>query len=572
MYVDTCKYSRNGKNYVRHLLRESFRVAGVVTHRTIANISHLPENEIAVLKEALSKKNKSPKQDKQNISISELENATIVQKAAFGALFVLNILAARLGFHRAFGKSKEAMLALWLVYARLLGCESRLAAAREARQHSVETILGLGKFDENNLYSAMDWLEKNQKSIEDSLNQNRERGSKSVFLYDVTSSYLEGTQNELADWGYNRDGKKGKMQIVIGLLTDANGDPLTVEVFDGNTSDTTTCTKKINEIKVRFNAENIVLVGDRGMIKQPQIDELEKKDEDFLGALSYITAITKPQIEKLLRDGVFQMSLFDRQVQEIIHNNIRYIIRRNPCRADEISENRDAKLKKLNELLKLKNEYLKDHKKAKPDVALNKINKCISKLKLSNWVKVSNTERTISLIIDQQALDDESKLDGCYVIKTDIKETDLLSAEQVHDLYKDLSQVEWAFRTFKSDLENRPIFVHKENRTRAHIFSVMLAYKLHRELIHTLQPHIGQLLQLLFDGSCSPKQTLTHADILKELDKISECDMTISGVTFPKISQPRPMGQKILDILKIKLPSSSSNPSAVLTTNNHVIR
>ena len=551
MYVDSCTYQRGDKTYSRHLLRTSYRQDGKVKHDTVANISNLPQDEIAALKAALSP-------DKRNrlerFSLKDAEESSFIPTAFAGALVTLNTLARRLGFHEAMGKSEDAALALWLVFARLMGAESRLAAARLAKRHSVKTILGLDGFNEDDLYGALDWLEENQEEIENALlSPKRMPDGRSVFLYDVTSSYLEGVCNELGAFGYNRDGKAGKMQIVIGLLTDADGNPLTVEVFPGNTPDTITCNGKIDEIKRRFNADRVVLVGDRGMIKQPQIDRMRNRADNFDGVINYITAITKPQIETLLKTGVIQMELFDEQIHEIVDGKVRYVIRRNPARAEEIAANRADKLEKLRRLADRKNAYLAGHKKAGVGVALREVKEWIEKLRADKWLDARALNRVISLRVDEAALHKEAKLDGCYVIKTDVVEKEPLTAERIHNLYKDLSQVEWAFRTFKSYLENRPIFVQKENRTKAHVFTVMLAYKLYRALMDPLRPHFQKLLALQFDGGAD-KQMLTHEDIIEELNFVVEGTLDIAGTRIPKISAPRPMGRKILEILDVKLP------------------
>ena len=577
MYVDSCTYRRKEKTYSRHLLRTSFRVDGKVRHKTIANISHLPEDEIEVLRTALRRNRKrkiTDSRDQVSVSLEDVENAPIMAGAKLGPLFVLDKIARRLGLHAAMGNSKMARLSLWLVYARLLGCESRLAAARAAKNHSVDCVLGLGAFDEDDLYAALDWLEGNQLKIEDKMNApGLDAKSECVFLYDVTSSYFEGKCNELAAFGYNRDGKRGKMQIVIGLLTDAAGEPLSVEVFEGNTCDTETCNDKIDEIKKRFSAERIVLVGDRGMIKQPQIDkihesgaETDASDGPPVDSFNYVTAISKPQIETLLRSGAFQLDMFDEQVHEVVIADVRYVLRRNPVRAAEIADSRDGKLSKTQAIAKARNTYLTEHPRAKEAVALRITREWITKLKAGKWLRATASERKISIEVDESALAAESKLDGCYVIKTDIKEKEFLTARQAHDLYKDLAHVEWAFRTFKTDLENRPIFVRKEKRTRGHIFTVMLAYKLLRELRRQIAPHKKELLGLLFDGPYSNKQTITHKDIIEQLGMIIESEIEIAGVIISKITEPGPVGARILEILDIKIPATLLSTTNVSTT------
>ncbi|MCK5187797.1 MAG: IS1634 family transposase, partial [Deltaproteobacteria bacterium] len=238
----------------------------------------------------------------------------------------------------------------------------------------------------------LDWLCEQQGKIEKQLFRLRYKNSKPprLFLYDVTSSYLEGLNNELAEWGYNRDGKKGKLQIVIGLLTDGQGVPVSVEVFRGNTHDTKTFLNQVKKLAGRFEIKEVTIVGDRGMIKSAQIEEL--KEEHF----SYISAITKPQIEKLIKKGVIQLDLFNEQICEVEDNGIRYILRRNPVRAEEIAKTREEKIKKVQTEIKKQNEYLSKRKRAKLSVAKLKIEQLITKLKITNFTKVDTERRGLS--------------------------------------------------------------------------------------------------------------------------------------------------------------------------------
>ncbi len=197
-------------------------------------------------------------------------------------------------------------------------------------------------FCEDNLYENLSWLAENQESIEKRLFALRRGQSKpELFLYDVTSSYLEGDQNALADWGYNRDKKRGKKQIVIGLLCDDQGEPVSAEVFTGNTLDPQTFGAQVKKVAERFGCERVTVVGDRGMIKTAQVEDLTEV------GFHYITAITKPQIRSLIKKGVFQLELFDQQLCEIKDNGVRYVLRRNPLRAKEMAATRDSKLAAL---------------------------------------------------------------------------------------------------------------------------------------------------------------------------------------------------------------------------------
>jgi len=230
MYIDTSHITRGGKTYTRHLLRESYRANGKVLHRTIANVSHCSEAEIEAIRLALRHKEALEQ-------LGTIQDAiTLQQGPSFGAVWTVYQVAQRLGIAQALGTTREGKLALWQVIARVIDQGSRLSAVRLAMSHAACDVLGLGTFDEDALYENLDWLAGAQARIEDRLFAQRQKTKPaSLFLYDVTSSYLEGTHNALAAFGYNRDGKKGKLQIVIGLLCDADGHPVSIEVFHHHT-------------------------------------------------------------------------------------------------------------------------------------------------------------------------------------------------------------------------------------------------------------------------------------------------------------------------------------------------
>ena len=268
MFVDTSTSTQRGKTYTRHLLRESYREGGKVRHRTIANISHCSPEEVAAIRLALRHK-----KDLTQLGIAS-QDITVEQGASFGALLTVYQIAERLGIVDALGSTKQGKLALFQVFARILDHGSRLSSVRFAKEHAVGEILGLGRFNEDDLYENLDWCSQNQEAIENHLFSTRPQSSE-FFLYDVTSSYFEGTQNELAAYGYNRDGKNGKMQVVAGLLCDAQGDPVSIELFPGNTSDQETVESQVTKLNSRFRVKSLTLVGDRGMIKSTQIKLLE---------------------------------------------------------------------------------------------------------------------------------------------------------------------------------------------------------------------------------------------------------------------------------------------------------
>ena len=472
MYIDTSHITRGGKTYTRHLLRESYRANGKVLHRTIANVSHCSAAEIEAMRLAL--------RHKENLEhLGTIQDAiTLKQGVSFGAVWTVYHVARRVGIEQALGTTRAGKLALWQVMARVIDQGSRLSAVRLAMSHAACDVLGLGTFDEDALYENLDWLAGVQASVEDRLFAQRTQTKPvSLFLYDVTSSYLEGTHNALAAFGYNRDGKKGKMQIVIGLLCDEDGHPVSIEVFPGNTQDPRTFAAQLEKVKSRFGATAITFVGDRGMIKGQQIDDLVQH------GFHYITAITKPQIEKLLRTGTFQMDLFDQELAEVLtEEGIRYVLRRNPVRAQEVRDTRHAKLATLQAQVAKQNQYLTDHPRANAQGAVQKLVARAKTLRITDWVELTIEERTITLTVKTSAQQEAAKLDGCYVLKTDLTPQQA-PKELVHDRYKDLASVEHAFRTCKTaHLEVRPIFLRREERTRAHALVVMLAYQIIRYL------------------------------------------------------------------------------------------
>jgi len=468
MYIDTSRITRGGKTYTRHLLRESYRAHGKVLHRTIANVSQCSEAEIAALRLAL--------RHKEDLGhLGTLQDAiTLQQGLSLGAVWTVYQVARRLGIAQALGTTRAGKLALWQVIARVIDQGSRLSAVRLAMAHAACDVLGVGPFDEEALYENLDWLAEAQARIEDRLFAQRQKTTPvNLFLYDVTSSYLEGTHNELAAFGYNRDGKKGKLQIVIGLLCDEDGHPVSIEVFPGNTQDPHTVAAQVEKLKGRFGVTAITFVGDRGMLKGQQVEDLAQH------GFHYITAITKPQIDKLLRTGIFQMELFEQELAEVLTDEgIRYVLRRNPMRAQEMRDTRHAKLATLQAQVAKQNHYLTAHPRANAQGALQKLVARAEKLRIADWVELTLVERTITLTIKEDAQQKAAQLDGCYVLKTDLTPAQA-PKELVHDRYKDLASVEQAFRVCKTvHLEVRPIFVRREARTRAHAFVVMLAYQI----------------------------------------------------------------------------------------------
>ena len=546
MFIDDSTYTRNGKTYRRVLLRNSYRSHGKVRHDTLANLSQCSDEEIEALKLALKHKGRL-------VELGTLEdNLKAQQGLAVGAVWVLNQLAKQLGITQALGRSRMATLALWLVLATVIEQGSRLSAVRLAQRHAACDILNLESFNEDDLYQAMDWLAQRQDDIEQMLFNRKYQDQSAppvLYLYDVTSSYLEGDHNELAEYGYNRDGKKSKKQIVIGLMTDEQGWPIAVEVFTGNTQDPNTVKHQIDKLAQRFGVKNITFVGDRGMIKSSQISDLNAAD------FHYITAITKPQIEALIRTELFQLSMFDEQLVEVIDGKVRYVLRRNPLRAEEIAAARQSKLQRLQHLVEQCNAYLQAHPKAKLETALKKVQSKAEKLKIHTWSEIKTKQRKLLIEINEAEKNNAARLDGCYVLKTDLS-AELASTETVHARYKGLAQVEFAFRTMKTTLlEMRGIFVRKANRTRAHVFIIMLAY--------LLAYHLRR---------CWANIELTVEEGIAELASICAMDLIMpNGVSCQIIPDPRPLGQRLLAGVNITLPDAIPHRNVSVVTRKKLV-
>jgi hypothetical protein len=546
MYLDRSQTTVNGKTYHRVLLRQSFRQDGKVKHRTVANLSACSPEELQAIELAFQHKH-----DLNSLQPSDPGPLHLRQGLCFGAVWALHQLAQRLGLTQALGAERQGKLALWQVLARAIQPGSRLSAVRLAASHAACDVLALDPFNEDQLYANLAWLAENQARIEQALfKQLHPKGCPDLFLYDVTSSYLEGEQNALAAWGYNRDGKPGKKQIVIGLLCDGQGRALSIEVFVGNTGDPKTVGAQIQKVVQRFGGQGVTFVGDRGMLKGPQIKELGQ--EHF----HYITAITKPQIESLLNQKVFPMELFDTTLSEVASfpEKVRYILRRNPQRAVEVQQSRQSKQDALAKFLADKNTYLAHKPKARVKVALKALRARAAKLKIADWLNFKAHGRKLVLTVDEPALAEAQKLDGCYVITTDLLD-DWATTQVVHDRYKDLALVEQNFRTSKTvELELRPVHVRLEASTRGHVLVVMLAHR----LIQELQP-------------CWAAENLTVEEAIHELSSLCVTEVVVQGTVRDQlVPEGRAQVKRLLELAKVAMPKKLRYTGSTVATRKQL--
>ena len=533
MYIATIP-NRNSPPAI--LLREGYREDGKVKSRTLANLSKWNPQRIEALRRAL-------RGDFDGV----LHDADPTSDRIFGVLFVLKELADRLQITKALGNSRMGRLALFLVLARVADQGSRLSAVRWAQDHCVPEILGLDRIEEKELYQALDWLAQHQDKIEKKLFRAyaRKKGAPNILvLYDVTSAYLEGDCNELGAFGFCRDKKKGKKQIVIGLLTSADGEPLSVKVFKGNTGDPQTVGAQIDTLKRRFGVEDVVFVGDRGMVKAKGKEALERD------GFKYITALTNPQVRKLLKQGIIQLDLFDETVCEVQNGPVRLVLRKNERVRYRAQERREDKLVQLRSLIEKRNRFVMQSKRADAEAGVRKLTRWADRHKISTFVALTLDDRRIVMSVDEEAKSRAGLLDGCYVLETDVSK-ELMQAGIVDERYRSLHLVERNFRTLKTGLlEVRPVFVRKAERTSGHALVAMLALKIVREA------------EGLLAGAFAPTEKGQGASLLKDslgtLSRFCFNLWRIKDHEFLRLPQPNDRQRAIFDALGIRPPSKTT--------------
>ena len=486
MYIERVP-NRNSPPAV--LLRESYREAGRIKKRTLANLSKLPAAAVETLRRVL----------RGERLVAPAEAFTCVRSLPHGHVAAVLGTLKQLGLHTliATGTSRLRDLVLALVVARVIDAQSKLATARaltpESAVSTLGEVLGLGAVDQHELYAAMDWLFDRQAGIEQRLAKRHLR-EHTLVLYDLTSSYLEGTHCPLARRGHSRDRKQGTLQIVFGLLCTAEGCPVAVEVFEGSTSDPKTVASQVEKIRRRFGLERVVLVGDRGMLTAARIRE----DLQGVDGLRWITTLRAPTIRKLLKAGTVTPSLFDeRHLAEVTSGEFpgeRLIVCRNPLLAAE-------RHRKRQELLAATEKDLAPiaaatTRKNRPlqgaaEIGL-RVGKVINRYKMAKHVITTITDEVFTFRRDEEKIAAEQALDGIYIVRSNV-EPERFDAAQTVRAYKDLSKVERAFRSLKSvDLKVRPIHHRRADRVRAHVLLCMLAYYVEWHMRRALAP-------LLFD-------------------------------------------------------------------------
>ena len=577
MYVATVP-NRNSPPAI--LLRESFRHNGKVKTRTLANISHLHAHQIDALRLALA--------GSLPVATASLPDAFFISRslphghaaAALGCLrnFQLDFILDPV-------PSRDRDLVIAMIVARILDPASKLATARGLHSETLHSSLGellhVDSADESELYQAMDWLLPRQSGIEQELAK-RHLSNGGLVLYDLTSTYFEGRHCPLGKLGHSRDDKSGKLQIVFGLLTNAKGCPVAVEVFAGNTADPKTVASQVNKLRQRFGLSDVVLVGDRGMITSARIRE----DLPAVHGIQWISALRANQIQKLAKDGQLQMSLFDKtDLVEIAHPDFpgeRLIACFNPLPAEERSRKRSdllAATEKQLEKIAAATKRTKRPLRGKQNIGL-RAGKILNRYKMGKHFQLRIEDDGVHYERKTANIEREESLDGIYVIRTSV-EQQALSSQQVVASYKSLSGVERAFRSLKTvDLHVRPIHHRLPDRIRAHILLCMLAYYVEWNMRQLLAP-------ILFDDADKPQAQAARASIvapaqrsqtaeLKALTKqtsegirvhsfqtlLSDLATIVKSKIQPKdtelaafemLTQPTPIQQRAFDLLGVTL-------------------
>jgi hypothetical protein len=468
------------------LLRESYREGGKVQKRTLANLSKLPPQVIEGLRSLL----------RGGVAIEDLSEAVeVLETWPWGHVGAVLGTARKLGLETLLAREPcpERDRVMAMIVARVLDPASKLATARSLGEEShlvaLRVELGLQSVQAEQLYSALDWLYVRQPAIEERLAR-RHLEDGSLVLYDVTSSYFEGRSCPLAAFGHPRDGKKGKLQVVFGLLCNREGCPVAVEVFEGNTGDPATLKPQIDKVRDRFRLDRVVFVGDRGLLTSARIRE----DLEGLDGVEWISALRTTDIRKLAALPGLQLSLFDErgfvELTDPAFPRERLVVCRNPLMAQERSRKREALLAateaKLDEVVRA-TERPKRALRGKDKIAL-RVGRVVNARKVAKHFVLAITETSFSYRRDEEKIAAEAALDGIYVVRTSLPQP-AMSAEEVVRCYKGLSVVERAFRSFKTvDLHVRPIYHYLPERVRAHIFLCMLAYYVEWHLRRRLAP------------------------------------------------------------------------------------
>ena len=564
MYIqqNTSK-AKSGKAYKSSLLCHKYREDGKIKTKVLANLSMLPEEAILSLSNALGGKKGA------TFSFDQLSATRAID---FGYAIVSILVMEQLRIGELFAKifATQSPVIKLLVLGKIITRGSKLAIFNWInRNPQIAAILGvdLQKVKLEDIYQTLGMLPQYNDQINRKWALYHKTRHDEIFLYDITSSYFEGNQNALSTYGYNRDGKKGKKQITIGLITDTTGFPLKIQVFEGNPDDHKTVIEQLQALKADFNAKNIIFVGDRGMKIKYNLDKMEESER--LG-IDYITGLTKDEIKSLIEKKIIQMDMFSEKLAEITDETQRYILSVNPELTTESKKFRNTMRDKFDESISiLKSSYNKKQEQYKENVLKlsgghknknlvtrfttkqidsykKRVNEKLKKYHMSAFYTVAIDDQKFETTFNWEQYNNERKLDGCYIVTSNIP-VEKMDKETVRNHYKELQHVEHAFRDMKTcRLDVRPIFHVNEATTRGHVLITMFSYA----IIHQLESKIFPFLK---EWNKENKQQLAYHDIEEELKDIKLIDLKI-GKNCPKIiiTELTTLQQKIIDVLDIK--------------------
>jgi hypothetical protein len=578
MHVARIKSSHTDKQgqrreYESRLLRRTYRDGGKVRHETLANLSRLPDHVVDTVEAALK--------GEALVPAGEAPAVTAARSAPHGHVAAVHAMARKLGLPALLGPAgRQRDLALGLIISRVAHPASKLSAIAWWDDVTLGADLGIENATTDEAYAAMDWLQSRQDAIEKKLARRHlapEANPARMALFDLSSSWLEGRCCPLGARGYSRDGKKGTIQIEYGLLTDPAGRPVAVRVLEGNTADPAAFTQIAGVVHKDFGLRKMVMVGDRGMITSARIEALQELD----GKYGWITALRAPAIRKLLADdGPLQLTLFDEHdLAEITSPDFpgeRLVACRNPALADERARKREALLDATEKLLTPIAARVAAGKLTGAAEIGKKVGEVIGKYKMAKHFEVTITDDSLTTGRKLAQIQDEARLDGIYVIRTPLPESELGTAETV-TAYKNLKYVERDFRHIKSDdLDLRPVFHRLEKRVKAHVLICMLAAYLTWHLRQAWAPltytdeeppaQANPVTPAQRSASAEAKASRQHDDngrpylsyqgLLAHLSTLTRNELRFPGTpaTVPVLTEPTSRQREAFDLIGVPIP------------------
>lgn len=536
MYLEIHTDRRRKNPYVYGLFRETFRDQGQVRHRTRGRITGVSLSQLEGLRDFIQ----------QGCPKDSASNCQVKDSREYGAVWAVLRMAETLGVDALLYSRRVDWVryALAMIVGRVVYQGSKLSLTNLWRDTALWSLCGLGEErpDVDACYEAMDELLARQPAIQKALARKYLKDG-CLVLYDVTSSYFEGeyADSELVDWGYNRDGKRGHQQIVIGLMTNSAGCPVGVSVYRGNTNDQKTLVDRIKELKDTYGLRDVVLAGDRGMITAARLPELS------VAGIRSITALTHPQILKLVQRKVIKPGLFDERKIAEVHDpatpNVRYLLCRNPVTGAKEHHTRETLIAKTREAM----EKLTQSRKRRTTEELGAaVGKVLARWKVGKFFRWRVHRGKLEWEVDQSRVETEQSLDGCYVVRTDTS-PEVFEKNQAVASYRQLAEVERDFRQLKTvSIEIRPTYHHKDERIEAHVFLCVLAYY--------VQWHIQQRLAPLFEADGEGKdRRWTFAGVLERLKGIRQETVVFKKAEVRLKTTPDDEQQRLLDLLGVLL-------------------